>query len=389
MTEPDNATVLAELHAVDEALASGTAGAEDAIERELQELALALRAESPEPSAEFAAELGKRVERGFPRERRVPRPALPGLPKLRRPPLPVLGGVASVLLAVLVAVALTGRDDESGTSLSGGRDSDGAVTTLNRSPESKALESAPQADIGPAPPAPGTGFAPGESRRRIEQSAALTLAAPEDRIDRVADGIVRLTDRHRGFVLRSSLSSGDEGTTGGDFELRVPADRLQAALAGLSRLAEVRARNQTGQDVTREFTSAGERLEAARAERRSLLRRLERAPNDAAAEAIRRRLDLVAGEIRGLRAQVRDLRTRTDYASVSVTLQADEEDGGSSPDPGDGLGGALDDAVESLSESVEIAIRVLGVLLPLGLLAGGTLVAARAFRRRRREAALG
>ena len=393
MTEPENATMLADLRAVDEALASGAAGAEDIRERELQELALALRAESPEPSAGFAADLRGRVEAGFPRERRLPRPALPGMPKLRRPPLPVLGGVASVLLAVAVAVALTGRSDDDVVSglREPARDSGGgAARQLSRGgPESKTLESAPQTDIAPAPPAAGAGFAPGESRRRIERSAALTLAAPEDRIDNVADGIIRLTDRHRGFVLRSSLSSGDEGTTGGDFELRIPADRLQAALAGLSKLADVRARTQSGQDVTREYASAAERLEVARAERRSLLRRLERAPNDSAAEAIRRRLDLVAGEIRGLRSQVRDLRTRTDYASVTVTLQADEDGGGSSPDPGSGIGGAVDDAVESLSDSVEIAIRVLGVLLPLGLLGTGALLGARAVRRRRREATLG
>jgi hypothetical protein len=87
---------------------------------------------------------------------------------------------------------------------------------------------------------------------------------------------------------------------------------------------------------------------------------------------------------------VRELRTRTDYAKVSVTLRQDGDGGGSSGSgDGDGLGGAVDDALASLEDSVEILVRALGVLIPLGLLAAALALAARAFRHRRREAALG
>jgi hypothetical protein len=395
MTEGDDTmTIDAQLRAVDEALASGTATSPDALERELQDLTLALRAETPEPSFEFEGELRSRVREGFPRKGRLrwPHPVRLRIPAVRRPPLPVLGGVATVLVALAVAFSLQGGD-EAGPTLSGQArapsSGESGATSSPRALDSPAPSIAPQPPIAPEPPDGRGGFAPGERERRVERSASLTLAARGDRLDRVADGIVRLTDRHDGFVLRSSLSTGDDGTTGGDFELRIPSARLQAALGALSKLADVRAQSQSGEDVTPEFVSAAERLEAARAERRSLLRRLERAPNDSAAESIRRRLDLNAGEIRGLRGQVRDLRTRTNYASVTVTLQTDGGGGASSPGSRDGLGGAVDDALESLSDSVEIAIRLLGVILPLALLAGALTLAARGVRRRRREAALG
>ena len=74
---------------------------------------------------------------------------------------------------------------------------------------------------------------------------------------------------------------------------------------------------------------------------------------------------------------------------MTVTLQAEDGDGQGSPGAGDGLGGALDDAIKSLSDSLEIAIRVLGVLLPLALLGGAAALGTRGIRRRRREAALG
>jgi hypothetical protein len=188
-------------------------------------------------------------------------------------------------------------------------------------------------------------------------------------------------------VLRSSVSSGD-GANGGSYDLRIPASRLQPALRDLAALGEVRSRSQTGQDVTREFVSARDRLEAARAERKSLLRRLENAISDTQAEAIRRRLDLNASEIRGLRSQLRDLRLRTNYVAVSVSLV---EEGAERDEPGP-LGGstgdALDDALGSLVGAFNLVLRALGVVIPLGLIAVATWLATRLVRRRRREAAL-
>jgi hypothetical protein len=192
-------------------------------------------------------------------------------------------------------------------------------------------------------------------------------------------------------VLRSSVSSGQEGASAGDFELRIPASRLQPALGDLSKLGDVRARTQAGKDITREFVSASDRLRAARAERRSLLTRLESADTDTEAESIRRRLDLVAAEVNGLRGQLRDMRLRADYATVAVTLEreGDEEGSNGYGTDRDGLRGALDDAVDSLSASVELLVRVLGVAIAPALLALALWHGARAARRRRREAALG
>ena len=142
---------------------------------------------------------------------------------------------------------------------------------------------------------------------------------PVDQMARVAEQVTAVTNRHGGFVLSSSVSTGED-SAGGDFELRIPATGCGRRCATSSALADVRTQSQTGRDVTREHVTAKDRLQAARAERRSLLRRLELAATDEEAEAIRRRLDLVAGEINGLRAQLRDLRLRTDYAVVTVSL---------------------------------------------------------------------
>jgi hypothetical protein len=228
---------------------------------------------------------------------------------------------------------------------------------------------------------------PGEQSRRVERSSQLTLATPADDFQQTADKILRVTDSHNGFVLRSNVSTGDQPS--GDFQLRVPADELQGALRDLSALGDVKGRSDTGQDVTRDYVSTTDRLAAVRAERRSLLRRLASATNDARIQRLRDRLDANATELASLRGQVRDLRERTDYASVSVTLT--EKKGGS--DHGGAAGGsgtddALDDSLGLLIGSFNWLLRALGVLIPAGLLGGAAWWAARTFRRRRREAVL-
>ena len=209
---------------------------------------------------------------------------------------------------------------------------------------------------------------------------------PVDQMARVAEQVTTVTNRHGGFVLSSSVSTGEE-SAGGDFELRIPAARLRPALRDLAALADVRTQTQTGRDVTREHVTAKDRLQAARAERRSLLRRLELATTDEEAEAIRRRLDIVAGEINGLRSQLRDLRLRTDYAVVTVSLLPKDGDSG-----GGGAGGSFDDALGDAGDLLVgvagVIVRALAVGLPLGLIALLGWLVGRAVRRRQRESAL-
>jgi len=391
---------------IDRALERGSvAAAAGSLERELEELTLALAADAPEAAPTFEATLGERVGQGFPSTAR----AAHGRLGLRRLPTPLLAGTASLVAVVAVVAALGANDSPNGAG--------GGATSISSAPSDRldapALDSSgAQEDsagagarsgrpVGKAQRAllapdggttlhrfarPRRGFAPGVRDRRIERSATLGLAAPSDKLDRVAADVASVTQRYGGFVLSSSLVTGDEGvTTGGSFELRIPAARLDRALADLAELGQVRSRTQEGDDVTSAFVTTGDRLEAARAERRGLLTRLESADTDVEIEALRFQLDANAGEINRLLGRIRALRQRTNYATVSVTLESRDED---SAAPGDGLGGAVDDALDTLGDSLELAIRILGVLVPLGLVAAIAAIAARALRRRRREAAL-
>jgi Domain of unknown function (DUF4349) len=387
-----------QLAAIDDALETGSADHHDPLTRELQELAVALRADAPEADPDFERRLRDRVDRGFAK--------LPGArrPLWRRIATPALttGVVALPLVLIVILAAGSDTSDQGdagggggGGSViaeagGGGGDDGGSAAPAPKAPDralagQRAADQVAGGSSTAVPLPPDGGFAPGQRNRKIERSIGLELEMPVDQMARVAEQVTTVTNRHGGFVLSSSVSTGED-SAGGDFELRIPSARLRPALRDLAALADVRTQTQSGRDVTREHVTAKDRLQAARAERRSLLRRLELATTDEEAEAIRRRLDIVAGEINGLRSQLRGLRLRTDYAVVTVSLFPNDGDEGGA------VGGSFDDALgdagDLLVAVAGLIVRALAVVLPLGLIALLGWLAGRAVRRRQRESAL-
>jgi len=410
-----------ELAALDDALA-GRRVAPDLTE--LGELALALRDERPRPSESFGRSLDERMERGFseedPRSTRATRSGRRWWSVLLS--APAIGSATAVLFVAAIVIVAPSGDDETGGSAGsmsaaqeasggaagggGGGAAAGGGGGAAESARSSASDSAggaaaaaPQAATDSAeplppdsvPPVPARG-SPGSDRRnvrKVERSASLTLAARPRDIDTVSARIQEETRRQGGFVVSSKVSASPGGGEG-YFQLRIPTRNLDAAMAALSRLANVRERAQSQQDITAEVVSARSRLKDARTERKSLLRQLGEADTPTETESIRRRLDIVAREIQAARAGLRRVDNRAAFSTVSVTLVADRgvgaAGGGSDDDwtPGD----AARDALRVLEVAAGVALIVLAVLLPLALLAGLAAIAARWTRRRRREQAL-
>jgi len=330
-----------------------------------QELEIALRAEAPRPTAEFAEALDRKVERGF------QRPS--GQPRFKWtqnfPFAPVIGGIAA-LAVVIVLISTAG-----GGSGTGGSSSSGS-TAASSATEQASPKAASGAQVAPN--------APVARPRRVERSAALTLGAPSSKLEDVANQVIAVTDRHRGFVLHSTVTSGGS-STGGSFELRVPSGELQSTLSDLSALADVRSRTQATSDITAPYNAVQNQLGEARALRHSLLARLAGATTDTEAQALRARIHEANAQIRALSSQFARLQTRARLATIDVTLVREKarHDSGTG-----GVGGAFHDGLHSLAVSFGIALRVLGVVLPLALVAGLGWLGAAVFKRRRREAAL-
>ena len=351
-----------------------------------EQLEDSIRATAPLPDPAFLDALERRVEAGFPRPAR----------KRRRPAVawrPALALAACVLLALVVTTSVLngGRgSDDAGTD--SGSSGGGAAESLQAPVQDEAAGR--QATPLPEPAGAGAGGSastaiapspaptPPGARRVVERSASLDLRTGADDFGEVTAGVLRVADNTGTIVQRSSVSE-REGRGFAEYDLRVPASRLDATLAELSRLADVRARTGSADDVTGAYVSARDRLADARDERRALLRALERADTETQRSAIRARLRDTRARIATAERDVRRVRARADRARVAVTVESTGRDGAWTP------ADALDDAGRILEVAAGVGLVAGAVLLPLALLAAITAAGARMTRRRRREAALG
>jgi hypothetical protein len=382
---------LRELDALDRVIAGEPV---DADQRELEELVHDVRATAPAMSPAFADRLQRELADGFPA--RGPRA------KVRRPRrwllLPAVGTLAAALVALVVALGQGGGDDAatSPSSTAGGAGGTAALedsrgSGVAGSATAPARTAAPAGGAAPAavstqalrPPAVAKARGP----RKVQRTAELVLETPADSIEATSDGVVRTVDRFDGIVASSSIGSDDSSGGEATFDLRVPTDRLDDALAALSKLGHVAERRQDLEDITGSFSSAQDRLSDARAERRGLLRALGRATTEARIASLRARLRIVRSTISRLNGDLAALRRRADLARVGVTVRGVEGGGGTSGgrwSPGD----AARDALRVLEVMVGVAVVALSIALPLALLGLAIALAARAVRRRDRERAL-
>jgi Domain of unknown function (DUF4349) len=312
---------------------------------EVEQIEEVLRSDVAEPSPAFAAELDRRVAAGFPKSPR-PRPVW-----LR----PALAGAAVLVVVAVVALSVVGDDGQR----------PGSTAAFKALPAPRTVGDAGAASAQLSAPA----------TRRVERDVQLTIAAPQDKLQQTADGVGTVAESHHGFVYSSHVTTGDAGTSGGSFELRVPQRELQATIADLSKLGELRSRSESAQDLTAPFGRTQDRLGNALVERRTLKLRRQ-------TPAVRARIAELNATIDRLNARLRNLRTRTSYSTVDVTLEQSKKGSGA------GTGAAFDDARGTLEGMLNFAVRALAVLLPLAVLAALAALAARLLRRRLASRAL-
>jgi uncharacterized protein DUF4349 len=354
-----------------------------------EQIGAELRALREVPSEEFAAELDAWAADGFPaRESKARRAAaergLLGFKRFfgRHAVLAGAVGSVAVLLAIGVPVATVMNGGTREFSGDGGGDAAVPMATDSRGAGGESAGESIQALPAPRDAAiPQEQLKPGRERVQ-EKSASLSLSTEPEGVDEVADGVVDVSDRYDGIVVSSQVNTAD-GTGRAGFDLRIPTQNLQAALADFSDLAHVASRDEGTLDITAPFITAEERYEDARATVDSLLDRLSEADSATEIAAIREQLRAARQELAAARTQLADLKQRADYSRVSVAVigNGDSDDSWS-------IGDAADDAVDVL-EAVGGALLIgLAVVVPLGAIGGAGWLAAREFNRRRREATL-
>ena len=249
------------------------------------------------------------------------------------------------------------------------------------------LKSAPDADTGggatgsatttqivPVPPVPGPGR-PGQFPPKIVRTANIDVQVGS--FDTAWAKANALATTYGGFVT-SSQASIDRGT----ITMRVPATKLDKALADLRKLGKVVQSTTTAEDVSAQIVDIDARMRVLSAEEAQLLELLGKASGVSQVLEVRDRLNGVRQEIESLKAQKEYFAGQVDYATINATVF---ERGAENPEePGDGI--LLDAWRTALRAGLTIvagAVVVLGGLIPLVAIGLAIWFAVRTVRKRR------
>jgi hypothetical protein len=215
------------------------------------------------------------------------------------------------------------------------------------------------------PPVPGPN--PGVFPPKLARNADLEIQVRRNTFERQWGRVLDTIARFGGAVTSSSTDETRGRVASGNLSARIPADRLDPALAALRRLGSMRHLTISAGDVSGQLADYDARLRAARAEEDQLLALLRQARGVSETIEIRNRLSDVRSQIEQLQSQRDGLQSQVDYATVQLALH----EPGAEPQPV-GPPTRLDQAWvrgrDAAVTTVAGILVVLGFAAPLALL---------------------
>lgn len=159
-----------------------------------------------------------------------------------------------------------------------------------------------------------SGAAALQSARLVIRTVDLTLQADSPSV--LVPEITRITAEAGGYIEQGNSTEGKSA----EFRLRIPALALDAAVARIERLAEVRERRDSGRDVTEETTDVEARIASLAVVRDRLRSLVDRAATIQDVLAVERELARVQGEIDSMQARLNLLRSSAALAQISLRV---------------------------------------------------------------------
>ena len=156
---------------------------------------------------------------------------------------------------------------------------------------------------------------------RVIQTASLSLTVKRGSFEEAANQARTVATSLGGFVTSSTASQGQgQRLVRGTLALRVPGQAYAEAMTRLTRVGKVKAREESGQDVSQEFVDLQARARHLEAVETQLLGFLRRTKTVAEALAVQARLNDVQLQLEQLRGQLRYLDDQTAFATISIFI---------------------------------------------------------------------
>jgi hypothetical protein len=283
----------------------------------------------------------------------------------------------SVLVAVPAAAALA----LASAGALGLARSDGPQAVSRDAVEKSTLEAAAPSTVpgavAPTQDSGSGGSAAGERARQV--SATLTVEVKDgDAVSRAAQDALDLTRSLGGYVVSSTVATGEEGSAA--ITVRVPVDKVQDAIAGLSGLGRIVSQQVNVQDL-----QAG--LDAMERTRRSLVGQIVRitarldseeldATTRATLEARRRAL---RSELRDVRQAIAATQAEADMSTIQLTVVTPGAFGAVTPPSR--IDRAIDEALNVLAWEGVVMLGLAIVLAPFALVGFAAWLGRRLYRR--------
>ena len=189
-----------------------------------------------------------------------------------------------------------------------------------------------------------------------------------DSLEVAVDAVRALAARHNGYIANSQMQAANAGIRSATLEIRLPSEKFDALLSGLSPIGKVEFVNVSAQDVGEEFTDVTARVTNSRRLEQRLIELLAtRTGKLSDVLQIERELARVREEIERMEGRLRYLKAHVATSTMSVTVH---EPGPIVGDQGSlgVIGEAFRQAWRNFVGFIAGLIASLGVLLPVGVL---------------------
>ena len=197
-----------------------------------------------------------------------------------------------------------------------------------------------------------------------------TASVQVDSLDAAIARVRSIAQRVGAVVANTEMQTGKNELHSASIELRVPSDRFDDAVNGLTPIGKVESVNVSVEDVGEEYVDVNARVtNAHRLEERLIDLLARRTGKLSDVLAVERELARVREEIERYEGRLRYLRTRASVSTLTVTVH--EPPPIVTPIGQNPIREALKQAWRNFVDVLSALIALLGVLIPLGVLLGG------------------
>ena len=236
---------------------------------------------------------------------------------------------------------------------------------------------------GSALTAPLQGATDASGPRAQKISATLTVEVSDsEAVSRAAQDALDLTRSLGGFVVSSSVVTGDEG--GASITLRVPVDRVQEAITGLSSLGRIVTQQVTVEDRQESIDALQQRSRSLRSQIALVNARLATDSLDDETRAkLEARLKNLRADLRSTRVSLGLVRSEARMSTIQLTVVTPGAFGAVAPPSR--IDRVVDEALNILAWEAVIVLGMLIVLAPFALVGFAAWLGRRIYRRHEEE----